>query len=90
MKGLINIHKGILIYRDGDSKSCLASFVYLINPAENRAMMSEMEILSEVNKIENFLKVNTKYTPELIKGKGSLTDFDYLQQYESLKKKGEL
>ena len=90
LKGLSNLYKGILIYHDGNSKTCLVSFIYSINPAENRGMMSEVEILNEVKKLENFFKVNTKYTIELVKIKGNLTDFDYLAKYENLKKKLDL
>lgn len=52
--------------------------------------MSEEEIVAEISKLEKFLKVNSKYTIEILKIKCSLTDFDYLEKYKNLKEKRKL
>ncbi len=85
---LANIYKWILIfYTEGFQKRALISFIFKINPYENHWMMSDEDLFNEYTKFDNFLKVNSSFTIELLKSKWALTDFDYLDKYKELKLK---
>lgn len=77
----------MLIFYEEWSKSAIISFIFNINPSENRWMMSDDAIRNEIDKLENFFNLNWKYNIELIKTKVGLTDYDYLEKYKSLKEK---
>jgi len=87
LKWLTWITNGILIYTNQNIKNKAEIwFIFKINPIQNLAMMSWEDIESWQEWMNTFLGINT-YTFSIIRKKVSVTDYDYLPNYQALLEK---
>lgn len=81
MNDFYNLHNWVMIFKKWDFYDI--RITYRINPFQNRFMMTDNDMKSEINAFESFLKNNKKmftFERRIIEMK----DYDYIQQYESL------
>jgi len=84
LKGLTWLTNGILIYTDQKDKTkAEIGFIFKINPIQNLAMMSNRDLERSQETMKTFLSINN-YTFSIIKKKVSVTDYDYLANYEAI------
>jgi len=87
---LTGLSNGILIYTNQeDNSKAEIGFIFKINPNQNLAMMSQNDINSRQEDMQTFLSANN-FTFSIIKKKVSITDYDYLPNYEEILSKKDL
>ncbi len=90
LKWLTGLSNGILIYTNQeDNSKAEIGFIFKINPNQNLAMMSQNDINSRQEDMQTFLSANN-FTFSIIKKKVSITDYDYLPNYEEILSKKDL